>query len=62
MGRAFSVNGEKMYACRLLVGKPEGKIPLGRPGRMWVGNIRMEVGEIGWGGHGWIGVAQDRDR
>jgi hypothetical protein len=40
--------GEK-NAYRLLVGKPEGKRPLGRPRRRWVGNIRMDLGEVGWG-------------
>jgi hypothetical protein len=42
--------GEKRNACRLLVGKPEGKRPLGRPRRRWAGNIKMELLEIGWGG------------
>jgi hypothetical protein len=41
--------GEKRNAYRLLVGKPEGKRPLGRPRRRWVGNIRMDLGEVGWG-------------
>jgi hypothetical protein len=36
-------------AYRLLVGKPEGKRPLGRPRRIWVDNIRMDLGEVGWG-------------
>jgi hypothetical protein len=44
------------------VGKPEGKSPLGRPGRRWVGNIKMDLREIGWGGADWIGLAQDRSR
>jgi hypothetical protein len=39
--------GEKRNACRLLVGKPEGKRPLGRPRRRWVDNIRMNLGEVG---------------
>jgi hypothetical protein len=39
--------GEKIYAYRLLVGKPEGKRPLGRPRRRWVDNIRMGLGEVG---------------
>jgi hypothetical protein len=39
--------GEKGNACRLLVGKPEGKRPLGRPGHMWVVDIKMYLGEIG---------------
>jgi hypothetical protein len=52
--------GEKRNAYRLLVGKPEGKRPLGRPRRRWVDNIRMDLGEVGWGD--WIGLAQDRNR
>jgi hypothetical protein len=52
--------GEKT-AYRLLVGKPEGKRPLGKPRRRWVDNIKIDLGEIGWGGVDWIGLAQDRD-
>jgi hypothetical protein len=44
------------------VGKPEGKRPLGRPRRRWVDNIKMDLGEIGWGGVNCIGLAQDRDK
>jgi hypothetical protein len=44
------------------VGKPEGKIPLGRPRHMWVDNIKMDLLGIGWGGVDWIGLAQDRDK
>jgi hypothetical protein len=54
--------GEKWNAYRLLVGKPEGKRPLGRPRRRWVDNIRMDHGEVGWGDVDWIGLAQDRNR
>jgi hypothetical protein len=54
--------GEKRNAYRLLVGKPEGKRPLGRPRRRWVDNIRMDLGEVGWGDEGWICLAKDRDR
>jgi hypothetical protein len=43
-------------------GKPEGKRPLGRPGRRWVDNIRMDLQEVGCGYVDWIGLAQDRDR
>jgi hypothetical protein len=43
MGRACSTNGEKRNACRILVGKPEGERPLGRPGRRWVGNIKIDL-------------------
>jgi hypothetical protein len=55
-------NEEKRNACRLFVGKPKGKRPLGRPRRRWVDNIRMDLGEIEWGGVGWIGLARHRDR
>jgi hypothetical protein len=47
---------------RLLVGKPEGKRPLGRARRRWVDNIKMDIVEIGLGGVDWIGLAQDRYR
>jgi hypothetical protein len=55
MGGACSTNGEKRNAYRLLVGKPQGTRPLGRPRRKWVDNIRMDLGEIGWDGVDWIG-------
>jgi hypothetical protein len=54
--------GEKRNAYRLLVGKPEVKRPLGRPRRMWVDNIRMDLEEVGWGDVDRIGLAQDRNR
>jgi hypothetical protein len=44
------------------MGKPEGERPLGRPRRKWVDNINMQLGEIGYGGVGWIGLAHDRDK
>jgi hypothetical protein len=44
MGKASSMNGEKRNAYRILVGKPEGKRPLGRPIRRWVDNIKMNLG------------------
>jgi hypothetical protein len=44
------------------VGKPEGKRPLGRTRRRWVVNIRMDLGEEGWGDVDWIDLAQDRNR
>jgi hypothetical protein len=53
---------EKMNAYRLLVGKPEGRRPLGRLRRRWLSNIRMDLVEVGWGEVDWIGLAQDRDR
>jgi hypothetical protein len=55
MGRACSTNGEKRNAYRILVGKPEGKTPLGRPKRRLVDNIKMDLREIGWDGMVWIG-------
>jgi hypothetical protein len=54
--------GEKRNAYRLLVGKPEGKRPLGRPSCRWVNDIRMDLGEVGFGDVDWIGLAQDRDK
>jgi hypothetical protein len=54
--------GEKRNAYRLLVGKPEGMRPLGRPRHRWEDNIKMDLLEIGWGGVDWIGLAQDRDK
>jgi hypothetical protein len=52
----------KRNAYRILVGKPEGKRPLGRPRGRWEDNIRMDRREIGWGGMNWIDLAQDRDQ
>jgi hypothetical protein len=53
---------ETMNTCRILVGKPDGKRPLGRPRRRWVDNIKMDLGGIGWDGVDWIKLAQDRDQ
>jgi hypothetical protein len=53
---------KKRNAYRLLVGKPEGKRPLGRPRRRWVDNIKIDLLDIVWGGVGRIGLAQDRDK
>ena len=53
--------GEERGVYRVLVGKPEGKRPLGRPRRKWVDNIRMDLQEVGCGYVDWIGLAQDRD-
>jgi hypothetical protein len=52
--------GEKRIAYRLLVGKPEGKRPLGRPRCRWIDNIKMDFSEIGLSVVDWIGLAQDR--
>jgi hypothetical protein len=53
--------GEKRNAYRILVEKPEGKGPLGRPKYRWVDNIKMDLRERGWGGTDWIDLAPDRD-
>jgi hypothetical protein len=58
---ACSTDGEK-NAYRILVGKPEGNRPLGRPRRRWENNNRMDLREIGWGGMDWIDLAQYRDQ
>jgi hypothetical protein len=52
--------GRKTNACRVLVGRTEGKTPLGRPRRRWVNNVKMDLGEIGWGCYGldWFGSGQ----
>ena len=54
--------GEEKEVYRVLVGKSEGKRPLGRPRRRLVDNIRMDLQEVGCGYMDWIGRAQDRDR
>jgi len=53
-------HGRGVY--RVLVGKPEGKRPLGRPRRRWEDNIKMDLQEVGCGRMDWIELAQDRDR
>jgi hypothetical protein len=60
MGGACSTNGGSAY--RILLGKPEGKRPLGRPKRRWVDDIKMDLREIGWNGVDWINMAQNRDQ
>jgi hypothetical protein len=54
--------GEKRNACRILVGKPEGNRPLGRPRCRWVDNIKIDIRGIVWDGMDWIDLAQDRDQ
>jgi hypothetical protein len=54
--------GEERKVYKVLVGKPEGKRPLGRPRRRWEGGIRIDLREIGLGGVDWIRLSQDRDR
>jgi hypothetical protein len=58
-GRTYRTNWEKRNACRILVGKPEGKTPLGRQRRRMVDNIKMD---LGWDGMDWIEPVQDRDQ
>jgi hypothetical protein len=53
---------EKRNAYTSLVGKPEGKRPLGRPRRRWQDNIKMDLGDIGLGGMDWIDLAEDKDQ
>ncbi|KAJ4435351.1 hypothetical protein ANN_17964 [Periplaneta americana] len=54
--------GESRNAYRVLVGRPEGKIPLGRPRRRWEDNIKMDLREVGYDDREWINLAQDRDQ
>jgi hypothetical protein len=53
---------EKRNTYRILVGKPEGKEPLGRPRCRWADNIKVDLRERGWGGMDWIDLAPDGDR
>jgi hypothetical protein len=62
MGGACSTYGERRGANRVLVGKPEGRRPLGRLRRRWEDNIKMDLQEVGYGDTDWIELAQDRDR
>jgi hypothetical protein len=54
--------GERRDVYKGLMGKPEGKRPLGRPRRRWGDNIRMDPKKVGCGDMGWIDLAQDRDK
>jgi hypothetical protein len=60
MGWTCGTHGEGRGAYRVLVGRPEGKRPLGRPRRRWEDNIKMDLREIGIDGANWIRLAQDR--
>jgi hypothetical protein len=62
MGGACNMNGDKRNAYGILVGKPEGKGPPGRPRRRWEDNIKMDLREIECGGMDWIDLAHDRDQ
>jgi len=54
--------GDRRGVFRVLVRKPEGKTPLGRPRRSWEDNIKMDLQDVGCGGTDWIELAQNRDR
>jgi hypothetical protein len=56
------MHGEKRNACRIFMGKPKVKRPLGRSRRRWEDNIKMDLRSIGWGGMDWINLAQGRDQ
>ena len=62
VGGACSTYGERMDVYRVLVGKPEGKRPFGRPMRRREDNIKMDLQEVGCVVMDWIELAQDRDR
>jgi hypothetical protein len=61
MGRACGAYGEDRRVHRVLVGKPEGKRPLGRPRRRWEDNIKIDLQEVGGGRGDWMELAQERD-
>jgi hypothetical protein len=58
MGRAYSTNGDEEELCRILVGKPEGKRPLGIPRCRWVDNIKMDLSydDVVWAGSMWLRI------
>ena len=62
MGGECSMYGERRGACRILVGKTEGKRPLGRPRRRLENKIKMDLQEVGCGDMGWIDLAHDKNR
>jgi hypothetical protein len=62
MGRACSTNVKKRYEYRILVRKPGGKKPLGKPRHRWVDNIKMYLRDIEWGGMDWTDLVQNRDQ
>jgi hypothetical protein len=62
MGGSCSTNGGEEASVLVIGGNSRRKEPLGRPRHRWVDNIRMDLGEVGWGDVNWIGLAQDRNR
>jgi hypothetical protein len=62
MGGPCSTNGGEEERVWIIGGKARRKDPLGRTRRRWMDNIRMDLGEVGWGDVDWIGLAQDRNR
>jgi hypothetical protein len=60
MGRAYSRYGDRRGVHRVLVGKPEGKRPLGRPRRRWEDNIKIDLQAVGCGGMDYIDLSHDR--
>jgi hypothetical protein len=62
VGGAYGTHGRGEKVHKVLVGKSEGKRPLGRPRRRWEDGVRMDLREIGLGSVDWIRLAQDRDR
>jgi hypothetical protein len=62
MGRSCSTYWGEEERIWVIGGKARGKRPLGRRRRWWVDNIRLDLGEVGWGDVDWIGLAQDRNR
>jgi hypothetical protein len=61
MGKACSTHGENRNAYRILVGKPEGRRPLGRPRRRRADSIKIDFRKIGWVGVEWVNLTQDRN-
>ena len=61
-GTCSAHGGDRKGVYRVLVRKPEGKRPLGKPRRRWENNIKMDLQEVGYGGMDWIELAQDRDK
>jgi hypothetical protein len=61
MGKECSLYGVKKNTYRILMGKPEGKRPPGRPRRRWVDNVKMDLREIVWGGMDWIDLVKGKE-